>query len=345
MLYKIDPLQDPRWAQFLRQHPQASIFHTPGWLNALDRTYAYHLKVLTTSPPDHALTNGLVFCHIRSRLTGNRIVSLPFSDHCDLLAEDSENLGALIDGLREHAKKTVSKFLELRPISALPGDSGLQCFSKYFLHRLDLSPGIDEVFGNFHRNCIQRKIRRAERERLLIREGRTLELLRAFYDLTVRTRRRQGLPPQPFAWFENLADCLGDALSVWIATKDNQPIAAIITLAHKQVLVYKYGASDERFHNSGCMVYLLWTAIREAIIRGFTELDMGRSNIDDLGLIVFKQHWGAVPSELNYLRFPSRATTHIFRPLWSMRIAQKTCNHLPAFILTSIGSLVYRHIG
>src|SRR5207245_503717 len=41
MVYTINPLEDPRWAEFVQRHPRASVFHTPGSLEALRRTYGH----------------------------------------------------------------------------------------------------------------------------------------------------------------------------------------------------------------------------------------------------------------------------------------------------------------
>ena len=65
-VYSIDPLEDPRWIPFLEGHPDASIFHTPAWLQALHRTYGYRPLALTTTPPKEELTNGVVFCRVNS---------------------------------------------------------------------------------------------------------------------------------------------------------------------------------------------------------------------------------------------------------------------------------------
>ena len=55
-----------------------SVFHTRGWLQTLQRTYGYQPVAFTMSAPSGALTNALLFCVVRSWLTGNRLVSLPF---------------------------------------------------------------------------------------------------------------------------------------------------------------------------------------------------------------------------------------------------------------------------
>lgn len=341
--YEINPLVDPRWVELLRHHPKASVFHTPGWLEALRRTYGYRASVLTTSGPGSDLQDGLAFCYVRSWLTGRRLVSLPFSDHCELLTQNADDQAILIEALKQHSDQANCKYLEFRPASAMSGESGLERFAKYYLHLLDLRPGLDAVYQGFHRDCIQRKIRRAERETLTIRAGRTPDLLKEFYSLSVRTRRRQGLPPQPLIWFTNLADCLGTAFTVRIAMKSDQPIAGIVTVEHKQILTYKYGASDERFHNMGGMIYLFWTAIQDAVTGGLTELDMGRTDMDNPGLVAFKDHWGARKRALSYWRFPG--TMQKDAHYWAPGFMKWAVSYTPSRFLISLGTHLYRHIG
>ena len=73
----------------VERHPKASVFHTPAWLQALRWTYGDEPVVFTTSPPTAELTNGVVFCRVKSWLTGRRLISLPFSDHCEPLCDSS----------------------------------------------------------------------------------------------------------------------------------------------------------------------------------------------------------------------------------------------------------------
>jgi hypothetical protein len=98
-VYRVDPLRDPRWKQFIAKDQRSSIFHTPEWLDALRRTYGYVPVVLTTSPPDVPLRNGIALCSVSSWLTGERLVSLPFSDHCELLVNDSRRCAPSCDHL------------------------------------------------------------------------------------------------------------------------------------------------------------------------------------------------------------------------------------------------------
>src|SRR3989475_9627397 len=115
-VYRMDPIGDPRWPAFLEQHPGASIFHTPGWLEALRRTYGYEPLALTTSAPGEPLINGMVFCRIQSWLTGCRLVSLPFSDHCQPLVDDPESLLRILRWLEQGREREEWKYVELRPM-------------------------------------------------------------------------------------------------------------------------------------------------------------------------------------------------------------------------------------
>jgi hypothetical protein len=163
MIHEIDPLKDPRWPELLRRHPDASVFHTRGWLETVYRTYGCKPAVFTTSGPDSDLANGLVLCRMRSWLTGRRLVSLPFSDHCEPLVTGPLDLRRLLIGVQERAHAEGCKYVELRPTSLLSeGQPGWRTSQRFYLHRLDLRPGTTAVFRGFHRDCIQRKIRRAE---------------------------------------------------------------------------------------------------------------------------------------------------------------------------------------
>src|SRR5579859_7796026 len=119
-VYEFDPISDERWPTLVAGHPQASVFHTRAWLSALQSTYGYRPLVLTTCPPDVHVTGGMVCCEIRSWLTGRRLVSLPFSDHCEPLVNDRKELDAILAHARRAADKGRYDRIEIRPHSA-PG--------------------------------------------------------------------------------------------------------------------------------------------------------------------------------------------------------------------------------
>src|SRR5271166_3603122 len=166
-VHEIDPLCDSRWEALVKGHPRASVFHSSNWLRALQVTYGYDPVVVTTCPRGTALTNGLVFCSIKSWLTGHRLVSLPFSDHCEPLVDNSAELDDLLLHVKRYVGAGKLKYIEIRPTSCRPGSqTELSRSITYSVHSLDLRKSTRELFHSFHKDCIQRKIRRAERENL-----------------------------------------------------------------------------------------------------------------------------------------------------------------------------------
>ena len=344
-VYEIDPTRDERWDGFLQNHPHASIFHTRGWLEALRRTYGYQPVAFTLSPPGHPLTNAIPFCQVSSWLSGRRLVSLPFSDHSTPLVEHSEQLASLLFCLREKLRRKKWSYIEIRPADSISGGCTAFWGSQAFcLHKLDLRPGLDDIFRNFHKDCVQRKIRRAVREGLTCEEGRSDSLVATFYQLLLTTRRRHGLPAQPGEWFRNLIACVGDKAKIRVASKDGRPVAGILTLRYKHILVYKYGCSDRRFSNLGGTQLLLWNAIQEAKNDQLFEFDMGRSDCDNSGLVLFKDRWGANRTMLVYLRYPvprSRSISEVIQA----STGKYVWSRMPRSALAVAGRVLYRYIG
>ena len=347
-VYKIDPLRDPRWEEFIQGCPHASVFHTREWLDSICRTYKYRPVVFTTSQPGGELRNGLVFCHIRSWFTGSRMVSVPFSDHCEPLVESPDEFNFLVNYLRADMEHRDWRYLEIRPVEGRfegkEQETGFRPTSSFYLHRVNLRPSLREIFDGLDKDSVRRRIQRAERAGMAYKCGRSPELLRDFYNLLVLTRGRHHLPPQPYAWFRNMVDCMGEALEIRVAYKDVLPIAAVLTLRFRKTVYYKYGCSDARYHNLAAIPALLWRTIQESKAGGSEELDLGRSDREDKGLVAFKDHWTREHSQLVYWRYPVSSRMPAGKG-WKLKLIKQAFACMPNRLLISAGHLMYRHIG
>lgn len=344
-VHLLDPLTDPRWPGFIEQHPAASVFHSRGWLRTLQTTYGYEPLAVTTSIPTERLTNALLFCVVRSWVTGDRMVSLPFSDHCEPLVTHSQEFIDLVTFVEEMRKAQGLKYVELRSTNTLlPFDSTLNRGTSYCLHKLDLRPGLDDLYRGFHKDCIQRKIRRAEKERLSYEVGVDGSMIDRLFHLMKLTRARHRVPTQPIEWFRNLVSCLGSDIRIRLASKAGNPVAGILTLSGGKHLVYKYGASDADWNHLGGMAMLFWEVIKEAKQSGIESLDLGRSDGDNAGLIAFKERWAAERTELTTWSSHSVAGFAQHEHL-IMQYAKSAFGCLPRPIKTFAGRLLYRHVG
>lgn len=347
-LYQLDPITDGRWMELVQRHPSASVFHSAYWLQTLRATYGYEPIVFTTSLPNCPLQNGIVFCQIRSWVTGRRLVSLPFSDHCEPLCDSQSDLNFVIRYLQASLEPQRWQYLELRPVSDKfesigPGVT-LQPAAQYALHILDLQANLSNIFEGFDKDSVQRRIHRAERAGLREERGDSKELLDAFYKLFVMTRARHSLPPIPYAFFRNLIKTKPGLATIRVAYTDSIPLASILTLHFKDSVYYKYGCSDRKNKGLAATPWLLWRAIQDAKSGGATAFDLGRTDKSNSGLLMFKNHWVPASTRLTYWKYPGGASFDSVQG-WKMRLAKRAFSRMPHGVLTFVGRALYRHIG
>jgi lipid II:glycine glycyltransferase (peptidoglycan interpeptide bridge formation enzyme) len=137
---------------------------------------------------------------------------------------------------------------------------------------------------------------------------------------------------------------MGDQLKIWVASSHGIPVASILTLRFKSTLTYKYGCADERFFRLGGMQMLLWRAMQEAKESCLKEFDLGRSEANDEGLIVFKDRLGAARTTLTYFRHPVGSHHASFAARRSQQ-GRRMLAYMPASLLSKGGKLLYRHFG
>ena len=344
LVSRIDPVADPAWRALVNRAANASVFHSPEWLRALHLTYGYRPVAFGTRDSAERLTDGVVFCCVNSWLTGNRLVSLPFSDHCQPLAGSPGALQTLVAAAKRDVDEGRAKYLEIRPLDFEAGtETALSPAGHFHFHQIDLTCSLTEIQARFHTTSIKQMIKRASREGLVQSAGRDERHLDWFYRLLLVTRQRHGVPPQPRRWFANVLACLGDAATIRVALKDGQPVAAIFTLAHKRTHYYKYGCSDLQFSRLGGTQMLLSNAILDAREAGAGIFDMGRSDPANAGLVEFKERWGAQRTELRYYRCPAVVMAN--DKSHARTFAASVFRRLPLRLQEAIGCHIYKHIG
>ncbi|MCX8052305.1 MAG: GNAT family N-acetyltransferase [Armatimonadetes bacterium] len=324
------------------------MYHTSQWLEALRRTYGYEPVVYTTTAPGQDLENGIPFCRVNSWLTGKRLVSLPFSDHCRPLVDDPDAFQAILAEVEAECRRAGLKYAELRPFSGNPvleaQDSYSEC-KRFHMHIIDLSDSIDAIHSRLHKNAVRIPIRDAGRAGLEYSIMNNEAGLKQFHRLMMVMRRKHGIPPQPISWFRNLLECLGEAMEVRIACKEGVPIASIITILHKGTIYYKYMGYDPAYVKIGAIPGLVWQAIKDLKERGAVALDFGRTDYGNTSLVEHKERWSATRSELTYWRTPVCAKKSDSSDDEEMGRAKKLFAILPDPLLRAAGNVLYKHMG
>ena len=115
--------------------------------------------------------------------------------------------------------------------------------------------------------------------------------VQAYYKLHSLTRKKHGLPPQPWSFFLNLQQCVLERGCGYVALASlrDRPIAAGVFMHLGKRAIHKFGASDPDCQKLGANHLLMWETIRKYRAAGLAWLDLGRTSMSNDGLRQFKQ--------------------------------------------------------
>jgi len=361
----LDELGKEKWDLFVSNHRHSSIFHTSAWHLTIETSYRYETKYHVVQNPDGTIRSAIPSMTVRNLFLGKRTVCFPYSDHCDPLLGDPADFKELTDSVVSSAPKGNVEFRFYKVNRDVPGLNKDESYVNYVLPLREsdnenffilsssffLPESIDRLYNNLHPSCIQRQIRKAQKNGVKIREGKSISDLKQFCNLHLLTRKRHGIPSQPFRFFKNLRSEFCDAFRLFIAEYEEKPVAAMILLDHilsssfflLSSSFYKYGASNQAGLRLGANPLLFWHAIRRAVELGFQEFDLGRTSRADRGLADFKRHLGAAPKPLHYLA-PGKSTGSLEKGT-IQSLAGSLFSVLPTRINQMSGSLFYRYLG
>ena len=339
---RIDPLTDGDWDKLVVASPEHSVFHRSAWARVLAETYRHRPFYLKITVGDAAAAL-VPLMEVRSALTGRRGVSLPFADFAGPLWAEPGRQAAVSQALLKVAAERNWKHLELRG-GPLPAPDA-RPFRTYQAHELDLSPGTRQLARRLPA-ATRRSISKAERSGLAITIGRDPAAMRTFYQLHGLTRRRHGLPPQPFGFFQALGRHLIEPGlgEVVLARHADRAVAGAVFLHSGNRAIYKFGASDKEHWNLRPNHQVMWSAIQYLADAGFQSLHFGRTSNDDAGLLRFKRSWAGTGRTLDYFRYHTAQRAWITsanRPTESLPVV---FGRLPLCLNRMAGRLIYPHL-
>lgn len=344
----IDPLADDRWDSFVRAHPASVVFHLSDWARVLVETYDYVPRYHVLEDAGGAITAAWPAMLIRSRITGTRLVTLPFSDFCPPLIRTDGDGKRLLDAVTSDAWAVNAKRIEARgwPLEA-PIPPHLVAKASYVRHVIDLSAGHDAVRTRLSEN-VRRSLKKADGFGVTTRLGQTAADLEAFIRLNVRLRRKHGMLPQPSRFFQAIFRHFveTDRGYIALAEREGTPLAALLCLRHNGVTLDKYAVNDQSLNRFRGSHAVMWRAIETELERGTGRYDMGRSDGTAESLHRFKLQFGAetVPAPYYYHPAPGGMTTE--DPKGAKKFALDAFARVaPEGLFLAAGRLAYRHLG
>lgn len=339
----VNPIQVPDWDAQIMSHDGFTFFHGAAWAGVLAESFGFvpHYALLRQAGHIQAL---MPVMEIRSPFTGARGVSLPFSDLCGPLAVSPDAALGLFEQLTEHGRARRWQHLAWRGGKQV--SDAAQPSVSFHAHTLDLRPGPNVVEDRCDA-AVRRAIRKAQESGLAVRLSTSLDALKRFHQLYCLTRRRHGLPPQPFSFFESIhrhVICRGYGFVVEALLTQTAIASAVFFTLGRRAL-YKYGASDYTHQQTRANNLVMWEAIQWLIRRGCESLHMGRTSLANEGLRRFKLGWGTVESRLDYFKYDLRRSTFVQEQDDAQGWHNRVFRLLPSPASRLVGALAYKHAG
>lgn len=347
----IDPVKDKRWDEFVEDHPNGWICHLSGWKQVLEKSFkhmkGYYLVLLN----NNTIKAALPLFEVKSWLTGNRLVSIPFATLSDPLISTSEDMCRLLDSARSLSGKLGTNYIEIRTLKSysLIQDTHFGVKSLYKHHYILLKEPPDELKKAFDRTCVRQRISRSMKSNLNLKVADNESDLKSFYRLYLMTRKRLSLPLQPYFFIKMLWETFSASkrMEILLAKHKDRAVAGVVLFKYNHRVSIEFSAHDELYRNISPVHFLFWEAIKSAYYEGFKIFDFGRTSHSNKGLMDFKKRWGTTVVDLNHYYYPRETAREMNgkeRTL-SYRIVKNICKRTPEHLLPIVGRLLYRHLG
>ena len=332
------------WEDISNYSEFSTIFHTWNWTELISSQYNFKPIAFIKNTCNKNELYGIQFCEIKDFYGRKKLVSLPFSDNCDILFNNNEILEELIDETIDYSRKNNIAEIEIRSEVNSSNLSFTQVTDSV-IHKLKLERDYNLNYKYFKDSHI-RGINKGKKEKINSEISVTVDSLNQFYNLHLISRKRQGIPIQPKLFFKLFLEkiILNNLGFIVLVRKGINPIAGAIFAGFNKTLTYKYGASNPDYLKLRPNNMLFETAIKEAIERRYQFFDFGKTDINNQGLRRFKSGWGAVEKPLYYSYYPQYKPNKLMK-FATDKIVKPLIQFSPKFVCRGIGEMFYKYMG
>jgi len=339
----LNPLNFEQWDDLVLSTQDYSFFHSAAWAKVLNDSYQYQPHYFSLIENDK-LAAVTPMMEIRSRLTGLRGVSLPFSDYCSPIIGEAIRFNDVFDSIVEYGKAMKWKTLEFR--DGLHFNVEIPPSSFFYGHTLALDENTEKIFASLKSNT-KRNIKKAIREGVTVKFSSSIDAVKEYYRLHSITRKKHGLPPQPFRFFKKIHDHVIAKNNgvVVLGFYQEKCIAGAVYFHFGAKAVYKFGASEMKFQELRANNLVMWEAIKWYAEQGYKAFCFGKTEPENEGLRQFKQSWGTTEQVIKYFKYDLVKDTFVRTKEKLTGFHNQIFGKMPISLLKLSGRLMYRHLG
>jgi len=338
---RVNVLEAPAadWDPFVMGFPEASIYHLSGWTEVAREVFGHRVLFVEARDASGSLMGVLPVIRQRSWLLGNFATSLAFFNYGGALAADPLVAQQLMNRAAAAAQALGCRYLEFRDVKPRAGE-WVQRTDKVTL-RLEL-PDTVEALSKRLGSKLRSQVKRAEREGVQCRTGSTA-LLDEFYAVFAENMRDLGTPVYPKRFFAAILKRFEPYCQLVVIESRGEPWAAALLVFWRGQAEVPWASCRAKAKPFGANMKLYCELLSQAIARGCTAFDFGRSTVDS-GTYRFKQQWGAQPVPLYWYRWErngsEQETSSAEERGKAIRWATTIWQRLPLSIANTLGPLV-----
>ncbi len=327
-----------QWQTFAESRENSSIFHHRNWIELLHEQYGFEIRI-PALVDEGKVRAAIPLLQTRNLRGVKKLVSLPFTDYLQILADDLPTLEVLCQLIQNQFRDRFAAIV-VRSNEPVPG---ADYESHNVRHELPTDVPLTEIESSFA-SAIKRNLKKARRQELEFHKRDDAAALDIFYKLHVLTRRKLGVPVQSRTFFKGIYDKLiKTGLGyVGIVSRRSVPISAGVMLGCNGRFVYKYAASDPASLEYRPNDWLVYNTIRIASEEGYRIFDFGISEKKQEGLRRFKSKWGATESDVFYSYVLGQPDQNEEQSA-VMRVASEVIKRSPTAVCRFIGKALYKY--
>ncbi|GFO66563.1 hypothetical protein GMLC_01420 [Geomonas limicola] len=337
----IQDLDPASWDAFVQAHPEATSYHLCAWRRVIEESFGHCGHYLAALDGAGQVAGVLPLVHMKSRLFGNFLVSMPFMNYGGLLLANQEAQVPLLEAADRLRRDLGADYVELRHLDfEVPG---LATRRHKVTMMLRLATDVESQWAALHFK-LRNHIRKAQKNGLTAVFG-GVELLDGFYDVFAHNMRDLGTPVYARSFFHNVLTTLPESTRLFAVRHQGMIIAAGLVSRHRDTLEIPWSSSLVQYRPLCANNLLYWEAISWAISEGCSYFDFGRSTPDE-GTFNFKKQWGAVPVPLawQYLMPKDARLPDLGPKSPKYQAAIRVWKRLPVRITRILGPAIVRNI-
>lgn len=290
------------WDRFVELHPQATVGHLRAWGPIIHEAYG-HESIALAAVESGEVVGILPLVLVRSRLFGDRLVSIPFLDYGGILVDaesprpvDTDVSRALFAAALDAGRARGARSLGLRQFHRIGLADPVTDDRVTMLLPLSTSDTVWKALPSERRN----RVRKGEKNGLHALWGGA-ELLDGFYEVFAANMRDLGSPVHSRGFFAAMLEGLGETARVLqVRDRAGRAVGAAVCLFFRDTIAVPW-VSSRRDAFALCPNFVLyWEVIRFGCEQGYRTLDLGRS-FRNAGTFEFKRQWGAAPHPLPWI--------------------------------------------